>query len=329
MIREAVAKVKDAVATKDVIPHMTHFYVHDGMVHATNGRLMAATPFPDPRTYLVPAEAFRKSLDRMPTDDIKIDLDKDNVLKITCERYQASIRMLVSDFVQIPRPSGTFLPVPEGFMERLRAIRPFISDNATKEYALCVLIEGDHMIATNNIAVAAAFDVGLPDMYSMLPVWAIDFVLARDTDPITIAYDAGSFSFIWEDTSWVRTQLLNVKFPEIAKTMIFDAPQPEWEIPGDWRDVYRDVSELSNSTLESTDAEIRFYADKIIGKHISGEFTASIATPVPPESPFSIWNPVFLTPVIDSSTHFETKYWPKPCPFAGPLLSGVVIGKRG
>jgi hypothetical protein len=327
MLREAISKVKDAVATKDVIPYMTHYWVSGGLIHATNGRIMAAAPFPDHRTYLVPAEAFRKSLDRMPGDDIKIDMEQDNVLKISCGRYKANIKMLINDFVQIPHPSGAHIPVPEGFIEKLRAIRPFISDNATKEFALCILLEGDHMIATNNIAVAAAFDVGLPPMYSMLPVWAVDFVLARDNEPMQIAYDEASFSFLWEDGSWVRTQLMSIKFPEIAKTLIFDAPQPEWEIPSDWRDVYKDVSSLTTSTLDSDQAEIRFYANKIIGRHSNGDFTADMVTPVPPESPFSMWNPVFLTPVIESSTHFETRFWPKPCPFAGPLLSGVIMGK--
>lgn len=324
MIREAISKVKDAVASKDIIPWMTHYCINDGFIHATNGRLIAAAPFPDDRRYLVPARLFEKAMERMPTDNPKIEIEDDGI-KISSGRHRAKIKSATDGAVTL-KPEGDIIPVPVGFVEKLKAIRAFVSENATQPFALCVLLDGEHMVATNNVSVVAAFEVGLPDMYSMLPVTAVDFVLGRDTHPKEIIYNADSMSFRWEDGSWMRSLLMDAKFPELAKTLIYDAPQPSWEIPKDWRDVYDDVSSLATSTLQNDQAQVRFYKDKIVAGHTGGEFTVEVETPVPEGREFSKWNPKYLTPVIEASEMFSPETWPKPAPFTGPLVAGVIMG---
>lgn len=326
MIRESIAKVKAAVAKKDIVPWMTCYCIHDGFIHATNGNIVAAAPFPDERTYLVPALPFEKSLERMPGDDIKIDISNEG-LKISSGRYRAKLTTFNREQVISQKPEGDKIIVPEGFIDKLKAVRAFMSDNATQPFALCVLLDGEHMVATNNVAVVAAFDIGLPEMYSMLPVHAVDFVLGRDGAPTHIQYNENSMSFMWGDGSWMRSGLFDMKFPQIAKTLIYDAPQPTWVITKDWRDVYKDVSSLVASTLQNEQAQIKFYADKIVGGHGQGEFSVDIETPIPATKDHSRWNPKFLTPVIESAEMFAPELWPQ-APFTGPLVAGVIMGMR-
>lgn len=325
MIREAISKVKDAVASKDVVPYMTHYLVKDNMIHATNGRVTAAAPFPDDRVYLVPARAFEKTLERMPSDDIKIVLDDQQNLKISCGRYRAKLLTLKQQVI-IPGPEGQEAMCPPDFAERLRAVRHFLSDNATQPFALCVLITGNAMYATNNISVAVSDGVGLPEMYCMLPVWAVDFVLKRDTSPSHVQWTDSSISFRWDDGSWMRSQLFCEKFPPSLPTIVEDIARPEWEIPSDWRDLFRDVCSMSENA--DGPSEVHIYPDKLVGGHLVGDMSVEIETPVPEGTPFTRWNPKFLLPVVENATHLDLTIWPKPCPFHGPLVRGVVLGFR-
>lgn len=325
MIREAISKVKGAVSAKDVIPYMTHYLVKDHMIHASNGRVTAAAPFPDDRTYLVPAKPFEKTLERMPSDDIKIVLDENQNLKVSCGRYRAKLNTL-KQAVDFPGPEGTEVECPGGFLDRLKAVRHFLSENATQPFALCVLLTGDAMFATNNIGIAGAFDVGLPEMYCMIPCWAVDFVIGRDSNPSAVLWTESSISFKWADGSWMRSQLFCEKFPSNAAALVNSTTSPDWQIPNDWRDLFRDVCSMSDNP--NGPSEVHLYADKMVGGHSCGDLSVEAETPVPTGVLFTRWNPKFLLPVIENATHFNPTLWPKPCPFFGPLVRGVVMGFR-
>lgn len=326
MIRESIAKVKGAVATKDVIPYHTYYCVTDGFIHATNDRIVAAAPFPDSRTYLVPAKTFEKSLEKMPGDDIDIQ-ESDGALTLRCGRYRAKIKLLQENVPNYWRKSeGNVVSFPSGLIEKIKALRPFISDNATQPFALCMLMTHEKLVVTNNVVVAAAYDTELPEMYAMLPVWGIDFILERDHAPVRIIYDDRQMTFEWLDGSWMRSRLMDIKFPEVAKTLIEEAPQPEWLVTPEWKDIYNDVASLVQSDMGEVE-KIKFYADKIVGTNPHGEFVADIETPTP-EGGVSIWNPNFLGPVITSATHFDPTLWPGPCPFVGNTIAGVILGVR-
>jgi hypothetical protein len=65
-----VAWVDDAVSALDIgTSPLSCYLIKDGFIHATNGRMVAAAPFPFDLEgeYLVPAEAFAKVLKTGPT----------------------------------------------------------------------------------------------------------------------------------------------------------------------------------------------------------------------------------------------------------------------
>lgn len=314
----AIAKVKAAVATKDLAPHLTHFLVKQGEIIATDGEIFAGAPFPDARTYLVPAKEFEKVITRLG-DAAEIALEENSIV-ISVKRYRSRVKTL-ADHTQYTylHPEGTMVKPPKGFVGILRRLRPFISDNATRRFAMAYRLRASNVTVTNNVVMARCDFAAKTKFNHLVPVWAIDNVLSRKEVELTsLQYTDKSFSFIFDDDSWLRTPLIDDAFPDDALDGVMKtAGTAKWEVTKDWREVYATVSDLSEET-------IRLLPDKITGGMGHQDTQGDVKTPVKDQT---AWAPKFLTPVINLATHFDPALYPKPCPWHGREIKGVVMGK--
>lgn len=319
-MKEALEKVKSAVSQKDVVAHLTHYLIAGGQIVASDGRMTAGAPFPDQRTFLVPAEDFEKVVMRLGKDPV-ITLEE-NAIVVKAGRYRATVRTLDPAQYHYQLPEGECLAVPGGFLDRLRAVRPFVSDNATQPWSLCVHCTHERLAAANNICAAISKDSGLPPgTNALLPIWAVDYVLSRKEGLTGLHISANSMAFRWADGSWMRTQLVAAEFPTQLDKMLGETPEPDWEIPADWREAYARVADL-------TDDAVRLHGDRIVGGRADRTTVEGEAfTPVHKEDGHTTWNPKFLTPVIEAATHWKPDAYPRPAPFRGRLIFGLIMGR--
>lgn len=319
-MKTAIAWVKDALATKGLATPLLYYMFKEGMVHATDGRMTVGHPFPCADYFCASGPEFQKLIERLP-DPIDIDVQA-NFVKLRSGRLHGSVKTINPDHWPYPELSDDILPVPSRLIPALRQLRPFVSDNASRPFAMCVRIHNDTLYATNNIVVIAAPEIDLDNVDALIPYWAVDFILAR-TDPPPSGWSHGFnyLAFHWPNGAWMKTKLVDDKFPEQIEDIINKSGFATYEITDEWRSAYRDIADLLDET-------IALYPDRMAGTNNHMEVVSEVGTIAPPDLNYSGWSTKFLSPVIECATHWQPDTYPNPSPFRGDGIIGVIVGRR-
>lgn len=322
-MKNAVRWVKDALATKDMVHHMTHYLIKGGMIHASDGRMVAAHPFDFDEDFLVPGEKFEKVLLAMPVDTPELVL-KEGVLHVSHGRFKSRISTIAPDLWPMGLEfEGDFTPLAPGLLEAVARVRPFVSENATQQWATGVGLVPGFVYATNNVVIARA-EVPDFDGNVLVPGWAADFILARREGITGYAVTSNSIVFQWEGGGWMKSVIINGTFPDKAGGMIDTAKPAKTAITPEWRATFNRLAALVDEDELHLGQTLMHGSS---GDELQAEDEAS--TPTPKGEEASIWNPKFLQPVIDASTHWNPAAWPEPSRFKGEGIEGIILGRRG
>lgn len=328
----AVKWITDAVASQDLGLHGLNCYLlRNGNIHAHDGRMVVGTPFPFEGTeVLVPAEQFQKVLVNKPDGDFTWERETDRLV-LKRGRFKGRIKMAPLDDWVMPTdlPSG-LTPIPEGMITCLEALLPFVSENATKPWAMCVGIKGDYMYATNNVVVARCHcptETGIDEF--LLPNWVIEFILKRQEGLAAWAVepDIGKLTFLWEDGSWMRSSNIVEKFPPaqtiLDKFLYSDDIVIDVEITNEWRKIIRRIAKIAG------DPVIRLREDECAGS--TGEVLSiedEAGAPIPEGLSETVWDLRYLDAVIAAATHWNPRMYPQPAPWRGDFIEGIIAGRR-
>ncbi len=321
-MKTILAWLNEALAEKDLVTGMTYYRVENNIIKATNGRITASHPWPYDGAFLVPGKEFEKILRRMP-DEPAITITEDKI-KLRFERFSGSIQTLpLSEWDYPGVDDATWRPLPAGLIDALSALRPFISDNASQMWALCVALENGWAYATNNIALAGMRCPELGPVMALLPVWAVDFIIARAENLVQWSWSENYVAFRWDNGAWMRSQLIVGQFPEKAAELVRNsfAEQPTQPITDEFRIAFNQIAEMAEDT-------VAVYSDRIESRFGRAEVTSYIESAVPAEANCSTWGAKFLVPALAAATHWSPDAWPKPAPFKGKSVSGYVIGRK-
>lgn len=337
-MQAAMSWVVDALATVDVgAGAVQHFLLADQYIHATDGRMTAACPFPFPGEALVPGGPFRKLVNHMPNGAPTWSCQTADTWEAKQGRFKAKVKSWpLTEWIAPRRAAHAdgLLPVTPTFLAALAAVRPFISENATQPWATCANIADDGFAyATNNVAlVRAAYrdphGAGPPPpVTGLLPAWAIDFLLARREGLTHGLGDAGFLTFLWGDGSWMSTRRISATFPEQAAVMLREALTGDDYVPVD-ADLRRALGLVQKLTDEPV---IELGAFGLRGR--TGEAVLEVEdgrvppVPCPEGATLTLWDVRYLAPALGVATQWAPSRWPKPAPFVGPLLSGFILGR--
>lgn len=321
-MRDIVRWLNEALDSKDLVIGMTYYMVKDQTIKATNGHLTASHPWPYPDGFLVAGKEFEKILARMP-EDPEIFL-AENRIRFKAGQFRGSVSTLpLTEWDYAGVEDAEWLPIPEGLIPAIKKLRPFISDNATQRWAMCVALENGWAYATNNIALACVQCESIGKVMALLPVWAADFVLRRTKDLEQWAWAENYVAFRWKNGAWMRSQLVVGHFPERAAELVRASvnESPTQVITDEFREAFKEVAELAEDTVSIYHNRIESNFGKAIVKGIAG-------CEIPPTADCSIWGAKFLIPALDAATHWSPSVWPKPAPFKGKDISGYVVGRR-
>ena len=317
-MKSAIAKVKSAIAPKDLASHLSHYLVKDRMVYASDNRLLAAAPFPLSGEFLVPGGEFEAVAEKFG-DGVTVEVNPNHVI-FRHGKMKATIQTLPLDTVNYQMPQGTWKDLPKDFLSALAKVRPFISENAVHYWALSVCLEKDHIYATNNVVVAAAECKGLEGEGRLLPSWAVDYILSRAEVLETMISDPNSMTFLWSDGSWMKSLLVDSKFPASAESLIEKMTEPTFSLSLAWKEAYSTVAGMSEALIE-------IYPDRMVGVSGHGQMEIEVASLAPDGGP-SKWHKKFLDPVIAMAEFWQPDNWPKPAPFVGLGIRGLIIGRN-
>ena len=203
------------------------------------------------------------------------------------------------------------------FLDKLRAVKEFMSEDASRLWSVSVLVKDGHLWATNNLSlVRAKTDLGIdPKEPILLPAAAvrvlcelpkIDYFERTSDNSILVSSDKALFAFPQHAGEW----------PDLSK--FFDKkPKKLPAIPEDMligSQVAQKFSErftsLNSTKIESKGdlAEVEYEVDTLKGK---GRYSARL-----------------LTLILSHATHADFSLYPDPMFFANEHIEGTAVGMR-
>lgn len=322
-MKQEITWLDDALSGKDIELMMTHYLVKGGEIRATDGRIIASHPCQVDGEFLVPGEELQTILKRLK-EEPKIKLE-DGRVSLRCGRFHGSIQTLdirenIWRFPEDHQPKWE--PFPKALLPVWRDLRPFISPNAIHLWACGVTLAPGWAFASNNVVLAGA-PVEAAKINVIIPTWVIDFVLARAEHLTHWAVTNNYMAFRWSNGAWMRSTLIDGAFPELEKAamMIKSVPKPTQKISPEYREAVLRIAGLSENG-------VLIYANRVSGRTAYSEINESLKSEVPKDNEYSKWGAMYLEQVIEVATAWSPSNWPKPTPFIGERVRGMIAGMR-
>lgn len=332
---DATEKVKNALSSKDYIASLTHFHLKNGEIFASNGAMTASCPINEALEHVVPADELTKAL-TMFGKDASYEWTAET-LTVKKGRRKMTVRLLQPDLVSFIEPVPVSFVVGDGFIQRMQRIRPFLSDDASRPWALTAWLhinsKGDLVwTATNNIAVVEVNAVNTDCMQEdtneincQIPNFALDFVIDRKSGLTGLGIAENKVTFYFADSSKMTTQLFVQKMPEQVSNILqdlYDTHGAMFELKPEWKQAYRDIIELGPD-------EIMLSSNLMSAGRKQATIEIEIDTQPPQDTSkiASVYHPKFLTPVVQEAKYIDFGAYPKPAAFFGDGIRGLIAGK--
>lgn len=314
--------VRGAINEKNLVQVLTHYCIHDGRIYGSNGRISIDAPFPVLRDepIVVPAGPFYRAIDKCEQDPI-IEFQGDHLLLKSKVRKMRRIRLpLSTDPYEKPVTMGDRYEVPANYDAALHRIREFVSKDASRPWAMGILHMEGYLYATNNVVLVRT-PLDWPDEYPIfgLPGFTVDEAIRLGVpDSIWIAENQVAFEYKAADV-WLRSVLYEAQWPDV-RTMIPDTSDVP-HLPADFKEVTQDMVPFN----EDEKFPIVKYSGKMIST-LEGDMTAQ--DELADEVAEAAFHAIPLSMVLRVATHMDLSPYPKPCPFKGPDIEGVIVGVR-
>lgn len=319
---EALKFVQKSVARRDFVPGLTHFRIKDRRITGFNGFVALSAPVDIGFDFAPHAGLFTRALDACE-DVIALKLEGGSI-NIRSGNFRTSVPCLPLDQTPNTQPEGVIVSPHDSTLDALKSLRRFVGTDESRPWATGILLAGQSAYATNNI-VMAEYWLGAPFPHFVnIPSFAIDEVLKIDEELSHLQISESSITFHYKDGRWVKTQLLNLDWPDLIGLMAtcWDGsmlePVPSGLLEACEKLIVFGDKEGCRAFLRGTD----------ISTKIDGVTNEGALIELPGLPSRGCYNLRFLISVLKVATHADFSKYPKAIPFMGDKLRGVIIGMR-
>ena len=321
---ESLQFVQGAVATKDYAPALTHFRIGNGFIRGSNGLLQLTCPI-NLAIEASPKAATMARAIKTCTEEPAITMTAGKKLSVKAGLFRALIPCAEEPFPEM-LVTGTMIALDDTrpLLPVLKALEPFISEDASRPWSRGVLLAGGCAFATNNVVLLQMYlGYEFPAVIN-LPHATIGELLRIGEEPTAMQVDDRSVTFFYKHDRRMTSLVYDLGWPDAERLLLTPfnpSPVPAglWEaleqvapFTGDMRRVYLRPGLVTTS-------EIAEYAEASVD-------LPSIVSP-------GCFNIDYLLSlkgiceVIDLTAH------PKPCLFDGKSktglpIRGAIIGMR-
>lgn len=316
---DALKFVQGAISNRSVIsPELTHYRIANERIVAYNGHLALSSPIPLDITACPKADLFYKAIQACSTKTA-ISMTPNGRLSISSGTFRAYIPCLDDVFFDA-QPQGTVVACPDKLVEGLEAIQPFIGEDASRPWAMGVLISTGMLCATNNVVFAQYWlgDTGLPTV--CIPRFAVNELLRCKLKPISMQSDGSSVTFHFEGDRWLRTQLYDASWPFDRINSLFPENPACLPTPAGLADAVETLAAFAENKGSPL-----YFRDGGVGTHAAegeGAFCAVEGLPMGP-----IFNLRQMQLLAAVAKEIDWSAYPRPCTFYGEGLRGLVLGR--
>lgn len=319
---EILKKVSSAVATKDLVPVMTHFCIGDGRIQAVDGRIAIDAPLPELAAYAftVPAEKLIKAIDACTVEPtIKVT---DTHMHINAGKLKVRLPILPADaFPRAKQVPSTIAITTQDLLPALRMAQPFIATDASRGFATGALLHPDgYVFGTNNVAMVRVECEAVKCLTEPcnLPLFAVEELIKIGDAPVSLGLRDNSLTLYYADGSWFNAQLNMLGWPlGTIASMFANWPQDLPTLPADAASAMATVANFS------TDMHVSIIC--LGGGLIStpaGDQSAEVEGFDFTECRYDF---TYLEPVFAIA---ETFGGASPARFSGPGFRGLITGMR-
>lgn len=309
--------VQGSVAKKDFVPALTHFSIEDGTVRGYNGILAICTPIPFNIPCKPKAEPLIRAISNC-TETVQMSMTPGGRLSIKSGKFRAFVDCVDGDTPHV-KPEGDPVQVDgEALLQAFKTIYPIIGDDASRPWSNGVLLQGQSAFATNNVVLAEYWTGANVPVTINVPRAAIKEMIRVNEAPVGMQMNDNSVTFHFSGDRWIRTQLLETKWPDLRKVLDRGSTQA----PIDPR-----IFEAVEVVKPFCDKMGRImFRDGKVATHAGDDEGASFELEgLPTQGVYSFEMLRLLDGMVQT---IDWSPYPNPCMFFGERVRGAIIGMR-
>lgn len=309
--------VAGAVSRKNIVQALTHFRIENRTIRGFNGTIGLCSPIELDLDVTPHAEQLIRAVDACD-GTIALHVTKSEKLSIKSGKFKSLVKCIPKvDFPEI-MPEGDTVTLNGGFLDAIKKLNTFISDDASRIWSRGILFKGQSAFATNNICLAE-YQLGytFPCVVN-IPKIAINELIRINEEPISLQVTENRVAFHFSGDRWLTTQTYQNEWPDISTAIATD---------GNFREVDPELANILEKMARFTeDDAIYFNNDGYISTLVDySEGTSYEYAKVPGDSLFD-YNQ--LLKILNVATHIDLSKYPALCPFYGDSVRGVILGRR-
>ena len=311
-------KVHGAVSKRGVSSVLKMLRINKGKVIGTNGSLTIGATITELEhlDVTLDADKFLKAVAIADESNLKITVTTTGRVKIASGKFKAFIPTVPNDRFPMSAPEGELIKC-EGLLPAIKAVSPFIGDDAIRKWSNGCLITNKYVYATNNVTLVR-YNVKMDVPSIVIPRGCVTELVRINKEPLGVVCDKSSITFIMDDEVWVKSSLIDLPWPDMDGFFERNTDLPY--IPDD--------------LLTAVESVLPFCEDNKLPKiHFSSEGVSTSEGALGSnyegiDLPIGCFHASVLMDILPSITHIDFSNYPKPCPFEGNdgLLQGVLMG---
>lgn len=312
--------VQGAMKANKILPELEHYQLGGGRVIGYNGFMALSSPIALDIEAKPKADLFNKAIQACG-DTIAINLTDSGNLRIASGPFTATIKCTTQEVYNITL-EGEMFEAPPNLTETFKRLLPFISEDASRPWAMGLGVHNGCFEATNNIIIHQVWTGhNLPSFNC--PRFAVAEIVRLKVNPSHVQVNPNAVTFHWADTGrWLRTNLLTDEWPHaiIEQILAGDGeadPQPVPDGLFEAVETLRPFASPNNQAVRIGDGFVS-----------TGEGDSVATIMVPGLTAGPVFSISILALLAGHITGIDFGAYPKPCPFIGPNSRGIILGQR-
>ena len=312
--------VQGAVAAKDFVPELCHFRIENGTIRGYNGMLGLCSPIDLDLDVSPKAVPFIKAVQTCKNETVQLHMTPGGKLSVKSGKFKALIDCLPENDFPDTMPKGLETGLNGDMLGVLKALAPFIAEDASKPWARGILFKGQSAYATNNICLVEHWLTSPFPVEVNIPRSAVLELIRIGEEPEKLQISEDRVTFHYSGNRWLSTQTYSNQWPDLSR--ILDVESNQKEIPeGLWEAVE------SLTPFVDDLGRIYFHNGSAATSLAEGE-GASVEVPdLPAEGGCFHFKQLSLLAKNVKTIDFSS--YPRPCLFYGDNLRGAIIGFKG
>lgn len=311
--------VQGAVAKKDFVPALTHFVIDDGRVRGFNGTLALCSPIALNISCKPKAGPMVEAIAKCE-DTVQLSLTPTGRLSVKSGAFRCTVLCSPEEQTAHPEPEGERVELDgAALLAALKAISPFVSDDATRPWSCGVLLRDQSAFATNNVCLVEYWIGSAFPHVVNIPRAAIKEMLRIDEAPLYAQMVEGaSITFHYTEGRWIRTQLMTTEWPDLGKVLNRESKQE----PVDSR-LFKGLKAVKGFVDKMNRIYLR---DGYISTHV--EDAEATTYEVPDLHYEGIYAHEMLSLLEGVAVTVDFSAYPAPSIFMGERLRGAIVGMK-